>query len=48
MDAAPPRPPDGADHQVIFIQETQKYQYTTNEGINFEWDDEQNAWFPMV
>lgn len=33
---------------VIFDDQLGKYTYTDSEGISFEWDDEKNAWFPMV
>ncbi|KAI9142042.1 hypothetical protein BKA69DRAFT_1016884, partial [Paraphysoderma sedebokerense] len=35
------------DSRVNFNSELNKYVYTDTDGVQYEWDDEKGAWFPM-
>ena len=37
-----------SDPRMHFIEETGKWTYTDDDGVPYEYDEEQGAWFPMV
>ena len=38
----------GSDKSIRYVQEAQKYVRKDADGVEFEWDSEKAAWFPMV
>lgn len=38
----------GKDKSIQFIQQTQTYKKTDDQGISYEYDPDKSAWFPMV
>ncbi|KAK9766649.1 hypothetical protein K7432_004135 [Basidiobolus ranarum] len=43
----PQVPQNFSDSRMIYVQETGKWTYTDDEGISYEYDETQHAWFPM-
>jgi hypothetical protein len=46
-----PKPYDGVnfnDSRVKFREETETHIFTGPDGIDYEWDTQQQGWFPMV
>ncbi|ORX93255.1 hypothetical protein K493DRAFT_262613 [Basidiobolus meristosporus CBS 931.73] len=40
-------PHDFTDSRMVYVPETGKWTYTSDEGISYEYDETQHAWFPM-